>query len=194
MNSIAVEQNSSMLHRVARTAIPVLALLGAGISAYLTYVHFTWVEPVCLSGMDCNSVLFSPYAELFGIPIAGLGLLLYVCLLLTSVLLYARQYYSVFLGALGIFTISFSGVLFSLYLLYLEVFKIHAFCSWCIGSALIILGIFLLGIINLRPKSRFWHNHDRDYSHHNLTGRILVFPKPVDIVNSWHSMNRSSEA
>jgi len=40
------------------------------------------------------------------------------------------------------------GVLFSIYLTYLELFVIHAICSWCLFSAVIITVLFLL---SLRP-------------------------------------------
>ena len=42
------------------------------------------------------------------------------------------------------------GVLFTIYLTYLELFVIHAICRWCVGSAVIIVGLFALGLLELR--------------------------------------------
>ena len=42
------------------------------------------------------------------------------------------------------------GVLFTLYLTYLELFVIHAICRWCVGSAAIILSILILALLALR--------------------------------------------
>ena len=137
---------------ILSVTILLLSLIGAGVSAYLTYIHLKWVEPVCVSGMDCNGVLFSPYAEIFTIPMAAFGLLLYCCMIAGSTLLFSRRGQFALLGSLGIFTLSLSGALFSLYLLYLEAFKIHAFCSWCIGSAVVIFCIFILISLDLRLK------------------------------------------
>ena len=45
------------------------------------------------------------------------------------------------------------GVLFSLYLTYLELFVIHAICRWCVGSAVIITAIFLLALLARRAST-----------------------------------------
>jgi uncharacterized membrane protein len=39
------------------------------------------------------------------------------------------------------------GLGFTLYLTYLELFVIHAICRWCVGSAVIISGIFLASLL-----------------------------------------------
>ena len=41
-------------------------------------------------------------------------------------------------------------MLFTAYLTYLELFVIHAICRWCVGSALIITTLFVLGLLDLR--------------------------------------------
>jgi uncharacterized membrane protein len=56
-----------------RRAIAALAVLGLAISAYLTWVHYAGIEPVCSSISDCERVQSSAYAELAGIPVAVLG-------------------------------------------------------------------------------------------------------------------------
>ncbi|HEY96075.1 MAG TPA: hypothetical protein G4O15_14195, partial [Dehalococcoidia bacterium] len=40
-------------------------------------------------------------------------------------------------------------VIFTVYLYYLEIFVLHAFCSWCIVSSIVILSIFILSLVNL---------------------------------------------
>jgi len=42
------------------------------------------------------------------------------------------------------------GVLFTLYLTSLELFVIHAICRWCVGSALIITGVFVAALLDRR--------------------------------------------
>ena len=58
-----------------------LALLGLAISAYLTWVHYAGIEPVCTGISDCERVQSSDYAELVGIPVALLGMAGYAALL-----------------------------------------------------------------------------------------------------------------
>jgi uncharacterized membrane protein len=46
------------------------------------------------------------------------------------------------------------GVGFTAYLTYLELFVIHAICRWCVGSAAIILSIFVVALLEYRRVSR----------------------------------------
>ena len=132
-----------------RIAIIVFGLAGTGISAYLTYIHYRWVEPACLPGFDCNSVLFSPYATTWGLPISLLGLVMYSLLTIGALFLFHRRERVASLSALWIYFLALSGALYSLYLTYREAFKFHAFCSWCLGSAIVVACLLILTVINL---------------------------------------------
>jgi uncharacterized membrane protein len=46
------------------------------------------------------------------------------------------------------------GVLFTVYLTYLELFVIHAICRWCVASGVIIVAIFILSLLDLRRLHR----------------------------------------
>lgn len=56
---------------------------------------------------------------------------------------------------LALFGMSLVGVLFSLYLTYLEVFVIEAVCAWCLTSALLMTLMFLMAssLVARRPAS-----------------------------------------
>ena len=115
-------------------AIAGLALLGLAISAYLTWVHYAGIEPVCTIG-GCERVQSSDYAELLGIPVAVLGVVGYAAILAS---LRARVELTAVLG--------FVAVDFSAYLTWAEVFKIEAICQWCVASALTSLAIAVLAL------------------------------------------------
>ncbi len=57
-----------------RAGIALAALVGLGIAAYLTYVHYAGLHPLCLASGGCEKVQSSRYAKLGGIPVATLGL------------------------------------------------------------------------------------------------------------------------
>ncbi len=118
-------------------AIPLLSLAGLGIATYLAYVEITHVEAVCGPVGECNIVQSSPYAQILGIPIAVLGMLNY----LVVGVLWAGQSYPddrlATLSVLGLLGLTLFGTLFSIYLMLLELFVIHAVCVWCLGSAVI---------------------------------------------------------
>jgi uncharacterized membrane protein len=133
-------------------AIPILALLGLGIAVYLAYVEITHVEAVCGPVGECNVVQSSPYARILGIPIAVLGMLNY----LAVVVLWAGQKALsgrwANLSALGLLGLTLFGTLFSIYLTCLELFVIHAVCAWCLSSAVVTTLLMLLATIPITGK------------------------------------------
>jgi uncharacterized membrane protein len=123
--------------RNLRVVLGVLAAAGLLISAYLTWVHFARVAPVCVGGSGgCETVQSSRYATVLGVPVSVLGLVGYAGLLLSAVL---RGEVGVYLG----FLIALVGTLFSAYLTYLELFVIHAVCQWCLASATIMVAALI---------------------------------------------------
>jgi uncharacterized membrane protein len=130
--------------RAPRVTLIVLAALGLGISAYLTWTHFLGVPPMCISGSGrCETVQSSRYAAIFGVPVAALGAVAYAGLLFSATL---RGEAGIYLGLL----ISLVGTLFSFYLTYLEVFVIHALCQWCLASAAIMVGALVCVALRVR--------------------------------------------
>ena len=128
-----------------RVALLVLAVLGALISAYLTWTHFAGLTPVCSgSGEGCETVQSSRYASILGMPVALLGLIAYGGLIFSAVLWREAGLY------LG-FLISLVGTLFSAYLTYLEIFVIGALCQWCLASAAIMVAALVCTTLAARP-------------------------------------------
>ena len=114
--------------RRLRIAGIVIACIGLGIAIYLTYVHYTGGNVACTNS-GCHTVQTSIYAKLGGIPVPVLGLVGYLGIL-TSLLLLPGD-----LGRLVGFGMALIGFLFSGYLTYRELFTIKAICEWCVGSA-----------------------------------------------------------
>jgi uncharacterized membrane protein len=123
-------------------AVGIIALLGTAIAAYLTYVHYAGIEPICAASGGCEKVQSSVYADLGGIPVAVLGLVGYVAIL-ASLLVRGEA------GVLAGFGLSVGGFAFSLYLTYREIFTIHAICQWCVASAVLMTVLAVLATIRL---------------------------------------------
>ena len=126
-----------------------LTLAGTGVATYLVSVALDPNKVIaCGSVGDCHTVQASEYAEIAGIPIAAFGLAMYVALLG----LLAARFFEVGSAAIQeavpqlTFALALGGVLYSGYLTYLELAVIHAICVWCVTSAAIITGVFLLAI------------------------------------------------
>jgi uncharacterized membrane protein len=114
-----------------RRLIALAALIGLAVAAYLTYVHYAELEPICAGGGGgCERVQNSSYAELAGIPVAVLGLIGYA-LILTSLWVPGES------GRLVGAVLALIGFGFSVYLTWAELFEIDAICQWCVASAVL---------------------------------------------------------
>lgn len=135
----------SFWDQVRNPAILALCLVGLGVAGYLAYVETQSVPAVCGPVGECNAVQSSPYARLFGVlPIGVLGVIGYLAILSAWGASKMRSVRFAGYAALAKFVMALVGVLFSLYLSYLEPFVIHAVCMWCVSSAVIMTLLLLL--------------------------------------------------
>lgn len=109
-----------------------LALIGLGITSYLSYEKLSGGEPTCVIGGGCATVQNSPYAELAGIPLSYLGVITYIILVASALI-------PGFPGRLIGFIVSLCGVAFSGWLLYAEIFLIKAICPYCVASLIVMV-------------------------------------------------------
>ena len=125
--------------------IPVLSLIGLAAALYLSFVEVTQTEAICGPVGNCNAVQQSPYATLFGlIPVGLLGTAGYILILaLWGLKRWGPENWRSVL-TLMIWGASTIGLFFSIYLTFLEPFVIGATCLWCITSALVMTGLFLI--------------------------------------------------
>jgi uncharacterized membrane protein len=119
-------------------ASAVLAVVGAGIAGYLTYAHYSRSAIACPTS-GCETVQTSSYAVVAGVPVALLGLIGYLVILVGLAL--SRE-----TGRMVVLAASLAGSLFSLYLLAVQAFEINAFCAWCLASDVIVLAIAVLSL------------------------------------------------
>jgi uncharacterized membrane protein len=132
-------------------AITVLAASGVIVSAYLLTIHWGWWQAVCLGVGDCESVNTSRYSELLRVPVALLGALTYFAIIAACALI-AQKIYADY-ALIAIFFLAATGVAFSAYLTYIELFVLRALCPWCVLSAILITLIAGLSAMELRGVS-----------------------------------------
>jgi uncharacterized membrane protein len=128
-----------------------LSLAGLAVSAYLTVAHFTAGALLCAEGevIDCGTVTSSEQSELFGIPVAVLGLAFFVFMTVAclpfawrnEVLHWAR------LAAIAV------GVLFVVYLVAAEFVLIGKICLWCTAVHVITLALAAVLVIGALRRS-----------------------------------------
>jgi uncharacterized membrane protein len=126
-----------------RGASLVCALLGLAVSAYLSVEHFT--TPTLLACpatavVNCQRVTTSPQSMVLGIPVAVLGLLYFAALAgLTAPAAWRSRSRELRLTRLAA---AAAGVVFAIYLIYVELFVVNAICLWCTAVHAIALAQF----------------------------------------------------
>lgn len=130
-----------------------LVVVGVLVSGYLSYVKATGVPMVCMedSGFSCSTVQNSAYSELFGIPIAWLGLATY--LVIGGLILFERS--TAFMrqnGMVLLFGLVLFAFLYSLYLVYVQGVILEAWCQWCLIHEANITVLFMVTTL------RLWQN------------------------------------
>lgn len=128
--------------------LPWLAVVGLAVAAYLAYVETQAVTVFCGPIGDCNAVQTSEYAYIFGIPIGVLGVMGYLTILATWGWHRWRVDGRAAFALLGLTSF---GVLFSIYLTYLEPFVIGAVCTWCLSSAVVMTLLMLASVETAVP-------------------------------------------
>jgi Predicted membrane protein len=136
---------------VPRWAVPAslaLALVGLGLSTYLTIEHFT--NPGSLAcpvggAVDCAQVTTSAQSKFLFIPVAVLGIVFFVAMLaLCLPTLWRRSDRRLWQARMAVAGL---GVLFVIYLIFAELFIIEAFCLWCTAVHLVTFGLFAVVVL-----------------------------------------------
>ena len=134
---------------IRRQAIVVLALVGLLVATYLwLYKIGVLGELQCGTG-SCEYVQTSPYADLFGVPVAFLGVLGYLALFMVGLAGLQPRFVADRRVAVSLAVLATLGFGFTLYLTAIELFVLHAICRWCVGSAVIMTAIWGLALAGL---------------------------------------------
>jgi len=129
-----------------------LVILGLLVSVYMTIFKLTSNEKMCIGSKDCSVVNASRYSEVNGIPVAVIGVGGYVALL-GILLLERRAGFFQQNGGMLFFGLAVTGFLFTVYLIYVEIALIKAYCPFCITSQVSMTLIFILSVVRLVRQS-----------------------------------------
>lgn len=142
------------IHRWSRPLMAGIASVGAAVTGYLTIVKLTGNSTACPTN-GCDLVLSSPYATVFGLPLALFGFFAYASMIVFALIpllvnsskqAQLRSNLENWTGLL-LFAGGTAMTIFSGYLMYLLAFKIQVVCIYCVGSALLSATLFTLALI-----------------------------------------------
>ena len=135
---------------IPRMTLAVLGVLGTLNALYLSLHRWqpqTTAPLQCGVIGNCQAVQASPYSVFpptNGIPVAYIGLIGFVGLLLLSVLHLSRERLGSFSLATLTFALATLGLAFSGYLTAIEAWVLHEWCQWCIISASLMFVFWLV--------------------------------------------------
>ncbi len=150
-------RSTPWIHKWSRPLIAAIAGLGALTTGYLTIEKLTGGSAACVAQAGvkgCNDVLSSPWATVFGQPLALFGFLAYTSMLIFALAPLALKsgennsrkqienwtWWLLLIGAIAM-------SIFSGYLMYLLASQIKAICPYCIASALFSVSLLVLTIL-----------------------------------------------
>ncbi len=127
-----------------------LAIIGALIATYMTIYKWTDNNTMCLGSGDCATVNESAYSEIFGIPVALVGVGGYLAILAVLLLeKYGKNKFFKENSLLAVFGLGVGGFGFTLYLVYVEAFILKAWCPFCVASQITMTILFIITIVRL---------------------------------------------
>ncbi|HYF38343.1 MAG TPA: vitamin K epoxide reductase family protein [Gemmatimonadales bacterium] len=139
---------------IYRMSAAMLSLLGLFVSAYLYLYKIGRIGSLACGAGGCETVQQSPWSRFAGMEVSLIGVAGYAGLLLVSLIaLQPGPSTRRWPGNL-LLLLSGLGVAFTVYLTYLELFVIHAICRWCVGSAVIIVAIFIVAWLDFRRHTQ----------------------------------------
>jgi uncharacterized membrane protein len=147
-------RSTPWIHRWSRPIIGAIATLGAINTGYIAATKLFGGETACPAG-GCDVVLSSPYATVFGLPLALFGFLAYVgvaAFALVPLAINAEENKSLRTNLenwtwLLLFAGSTAMLLFSGYLMYVMAFELKTICYYCIASAIFATALFGLTLV-----------------------------------------------
>src|SRR3989344_1266460 len=141
-------QPSKERFNLPRILIILLSIVGFGIMAYLTFIHFTEKSSVCdiSEKISCDVVTTSIYSEIFGLPISVLGLGYFGLTFLLSVFQRTKAFYQT------VFYLTLFVIIPSYYFTALEAFVIKAFCILCETSKILMLLTIGTSFVAMKQK------------------------------------------
>lgn len=133
-----------------RMVLAALALAGIFVALYLTLFKLGAIGELTCSVGSCEQVNTSRWSTFLGFPVAAWGVAFYLATFAVSVLGTTDRWAADPQVSRVLVGLTATGVLFSAWLTYLELFVIHAICIWCVVSAIIVTVMFVVAILDLR--------------------------------------------
>ena len=128
---------------------PYLSLIAAALAGFLVAFHIFRHKRqqkalICPIGFSCDQVIHSEYSSLFGVPLEVLGMMYYGLVAVSYTVLLACPAAAILEFVRVILGLSVFAFFFSIYLTFVQAFRLKQWCTWCLISASFCTIIFLV--------------------------------------------------
>jgi uncharacterized membrane protein len=150
--SARAAMSGSRAQTIFYSAAALISMLGLAEATYLTVIFLSGETAVCGGSADCFQVLGSSYAKIGAVPVSGLGALAYFGAFTFATFAafgYARARQFFAWNVIAMFCMT-------LWLLFVQAFRLHAFCRYCLFSAALVF--LLTGLVVARPVTETQKN------------------------------------
>lgn len=137
-----------------RMTIAAISLAGVFLALYLTLYKLGIIGHLACGLGSCERVNTSRWAVFLGLPVAAWGVGFYAATFLVALVGTSPRWADRREPAIALTIMTITGVLFTAWLSYLEVYVIGAICRWCVGSAIIVVILFALSLADLHAFMR----------------------------------------
>ena len=120
--------------------IKVLAIFGLMLGSYLMYEQITmpaWTPCTINATVNCDSVIKGEVSKTLGIPTPIYGLVGYAMILLGAIIKNKKL----------VLSMAAFGLVFCMYIAYVELFMLHVVCPVCIGCQVDMIITFILALM-----------------------------------------------
>jgi uncharacterized membrane protein len=137
-----------------RMWMALISLAGLFLGVYLTMYKFGIIGSLACNVGSCEQVQTSRWSVFLGVPVATWGVGFYVLMLVLAIAGLQPRFMDSRRLSLAVLLLTGWGVVFTAWLNYLEAFVIHAWCEWCLGSAGMVLVLFVLALMDWRATKQ----------------------------------------
>lgn len=138
----------------SRMAMGLLALIGILIAGYMLLYKLGMIGSLACGTGSCGAVQASKWATFLGVPVPAWGVVGYATIFILSLVGLQPRWASDRRFGMVLFGLATIAFVFSVYLTAIEAFVIHAWCRWCVVSAIVATLIFICALAEFRRRGK----------------------------------------
>jgi uncharacterized membrane protein len=132
----------------AKIVLIFLGFAGFFLASFIYHKKKKHEKMVCPLDANCDTVIYSRFSNFLGLPVEWMGIFYYSIIALVYGVIIVFPTIGTPGFMFGVIVVTTMAMLFSVYLVAIQAFALREWCSWCLGSALISLFIFVISLFS----------------------------------------------